>query len=87
MARQFLVLVAALIPALGVLSGGLGVAWAADVTAGLVQVVDTTGWSPAAPGPAGVVYLAARDSLIVVDSDRNNLGEFDDDGINLWGTR
>ncbi|HVR80314.1 MAG TPA: hypothetical protein VMS99_18225, partial [Acidimicrobiia bacterium] len=64
----------------GVLPGAMTAQ--ADTVAELVQVVDPSLWSPIAPGPAGVAYRPDENSLIVVDSDRNNLSGFD--GINLW---
>ena len=84
--RASLAGLAVLLVAAGVIPTGVGVAHAA--TASLAEIIDTSTWSPASPGPAGVVYVAASDRLIVVDSDRNNFPEWNDgdsdDFINLW---
>ncbi|GEM_PF-1308023 len=65
----------------GLIPGGI-LAARADTTANLVQLIDTAGWDPNAPGPAGVAHRPETDTLIVVDSDKNNESGWD--GTNLW---
>jgi len=71
--------------ALLVLAGmalGMSIAWA-DIMVGLYLEIPTYEWTAWAPGPTGV---AQKDSntMFVVDGDRNNYPEWEDDGINLW---
>jgi hypothetical protein len=66
-----------------VLSTGASLAWAA-LSAGFYDVVETDAWVPQAPGPSGITYYDAHGTMLVVDSDRNNYAEFDDDGIDIW---
>jgi Bacterial Ig domain/Putative Ig domain/S-layer homology domain len=54
----------------------------ADTVATQVATVDTGAWAIPAPGPAGVAYRSDTNTLIVVDSDRNNMSGFD--GVDLW---
>jgi DNA-binding beta-propeller fold protein YncE len=68
--------------AAGVLLTG-GLAWAV-ITLTLIDTIETDLWEIWAPGPSGVAYNADNDTMFVVDTDRNNYSEFDQDGIDLW---
>jgi hypothetical protein len=57
---------------------------AATITATLVQTIDTSRWSPASPDPSGVVYLPARDHLLVADSEVDETTGAGYHGVNLW---
>ena len=50
----------------------------------LVAVTDTSVWNPASPDPAGVTYYPPRDSLIVVDSEVDEVTGAGYNGVNLW---
>ncbi|MGH8914540.1 MAG: hypothetical protein ACRDZM_08515, partial [Acidimicrobiia bacterium] len=79
--RLIVAALAGLLVVTGLAPGGLGMAQA-DTTVEQVQSIDTTEWTPLAPGPTGLVYDAANNDLLVVDGDRNAIEPFD--GINLW---
>jgi hypothetical protein len=55
-----------------------------DVTATLVQTIDTSRWVPASPDPSGVTYLPRTDRLTVVDSEVNEVTGAGYHGVNVW---
>ncbi len=61
---------------------GTGVAWA-DISVSRYLEVEADQWEVWAPGPSGVARKDAN-TMFVVDTDRNNYAEWEDDGINLW---
>lgn len=66
----------------GLAPGGTGVALAATINATWIQTVNTTapGFTPSAPGPSGIAYRAANNSLLVVDTEvsgTTNIWEYD----------
>ena len=50
---------------------------ATALSASLVNTIDTSQWSPPSPDPAGVVYRAATDTLLVSDSEVNEMDIFE----------
>ncbi|HSJ44918.1 MAG TPA: Ig-like domain-containing protein [Euzebyales bacterium] len=53
-------------------------------TATLVRTVQTSAWSPGSPDPAGVVWTAAADELVVVDSEVDETTGAGWHNVNLW---
>jgi hypothetical protein len=49
--------------------------------ASLVQIIDTSQFSPSSPDPAGIVYLEASDTFIVSDSEVNEMSIFTGDNL------
>lgn len=55
------------------------------VAATLVQVIDTSAWTPASPDPSGIAYLGAtRDTLLVSDSEVDETTGTTYQDVNLW---
>jgi hypothetical protein len=57
-----------------------------DVTASLVQVIDTSRWAPASPDPAGITYIPSTDHLMIADSEVDETTGAGFHGVNLWRT-
>lgn len=55
-------------------------------TGTLVRSTATSQWSPGAPDPAGVTYLSDTDSLIVVDSEVDEVTGAGWHNVNMWRT-
>ena len=55
---------------------------AATVQASLIRVVETSGFVPPSPDPSGIAYLPATDTLLISDSEVNEMTLFD--GANLF---
>ena len=53
-------------------------------TASLVQVIETSRFSPASPDPAGVTYMPAQDRLEIADSEVEETTGAGWHGVNLW---
>jgi len=56
--------------------------YAPPTTATLVQKIDASAWSPSSPDPAGIVYLDHLGTLLVSDSEVNEMDMFT--GYNLF---
>lgn len=54
------------------------------VSASLVQVIDTSSFTPASPDPSGVTYLPWSDNLLVVDSEVDETTGAGYHGVNIW---
>ncbi|MDX1415383.1 MAG: tandem-95 repeat protein, partial [Candidatus Promineifilaceae bacterium] len=54
-----------------------------SVQATLVQTINTYQWSPPSPDSAGIVYLPDSDSLLISDSEVNEMTIFT--GVNMFG--
>ncbi|HET6969404.1 MAG TPA: tandem-95 repeat protein, partial [Ornithinibacter sp.] len=54
------------------------------VSAQLVRVIATSQFSPASPDPAGIVYIAGRDRMAMVDSEVDETTGAGYHGVNLW---
>jgi DNA-binding beta-propeller fold protein YncE len=50
----------------------------------LVNVIDTSRFAPASPDPAGLAYVEETDSLLISDSEVNEMGIFQN--VNVWET-
>ncbi|MGI9293302.1 MAG: hypothetical protein ACR2PS_04910, partial [Pseudomonadales bacterium] len=55
---------------------------AADVDATLVQLIRTSDFSPPSPDPAGIAYLPASATLLISDSEVNEMAIFQ--GVNVF---
>ncbi len=53
----------------------------------LVRSTATSVWSPGSPDPAGVVYIAGADNLIVVDSEVDEVTGAGWNNVNMWRTQ
>lgn len=56
--------------------------FAADVEATLVQTIDTSAFSPSSPDPAGIAYIPGSDTLLISDSEVNEMDIFQ--GVNIF---
>jgi len=57
-------------------------ATAGDFISALVQIIDTSKFSPPSPDPAGITYLPSNNRLLVSDSEVNEMSIFT--GVNLF---
>src|SRR5688572_5069393 len=48
----------------------------------LVQIIDTSKWNPSSPDPSGITYWPARNRLVVVDGEVEEMSIFK--GANLF---
>ncbi len=79
--RLFVAGLACLLVFTGLAPGGTPVAHAL-VIAEWAQTIDTSVWSPNAPGPSGVAWRPETGTLIVVDTDKGEEPAWD--GTNMW---
>ena len=55
-----------------------------NVSATLVQTIDTALFSPASPDPSGITYIPSSDRLMVADSEVDETTGAGFHGVNLW---
>ncbi|HEX6231030.1 MAG TPA: Ig-like domain-containing protein, partial [Actinomycetota bacterium] len=60
------------------------VALVEEVTATLVQVIDTSQFTPGSPDPSGITYLSGADRLMVADSEVDETTGAGFHDVNLW---
>ena len=83
-AAAFLAVSASLTGVLAVTDAPAGAVTVPIVTAQLVQVIDTSTFSPASPDPAGIVYLPGTDRMQIVDSEVDEITGAGYHNVNLW---
>jgi hypothetical protein len=56
---------------------------ASAATASLVNVIDTSSWSPNSPDPSGIAWVGSESSLVVVDGEVEEMPPYWA-GVNVW---